>query len=47
MLVVKETNNNLTEIYGFPITFTLYVGTFCIEQNERKLQEIQKIKNKK
>lgn len=47
MSIAKETNNSLTEIYTFPITFTLYIGTYIIEQNERKLQEIQKIKYKK
>lgn len=47
MQVVKETNTSISEVYKFPITFFLYTATYIIVENEKKLQEIKKIKTQK
>ena len=47
MAVVKETATPISDVYNFPITFFLYTSTYIIEENEKKLQEINKIQNKR
>lgn len=39
--VCKETNETLTTIYDFPISLTLYLGTYIIEQNEKQAKELE------
>ena len=39
--VCKETNETLTAIYDFPISLTLYLGSYIIEQNEKQAKELE------
>lgn len=44
--VCKETNETLTTIYEYPISLTLYLGSYIIEQNEKQAKEFEKYKLK-
>ena len=44
MQVCKATNTSISDVYNFPISFFLYTSTYIIVENEKKLQEIKKIK---
>ena len=44
--VCKETNETLTAIYEYPISLTLYLGTYIIEQNEKQAKELEQYKLK-
>ena len=39
--VCKETNETLTTIYDFPISLTLYLGSYIIQQNEKQAKELE------
>ena len=39
--VCKETNETLTAIYDYPISLTLYLGSYIIEQNEKQAKELE------
>lgn len=46
--VCEKTNETLTTVYEYPISLTLYLGTYIIEQNEKQAKELehQRLKHK-
>jgi hypothetical protein len=39
--VCEKTNETLTAVYDYPISLTLYLGVYIIEQNEKQAKELE------
>lgn len=46
MEVAKNTATPIKDIYEWAITEFLYYASYLIEQNEKQLRELRKIRNK-
>ena len=46
LAICERTNHTLEDVYNMPIAMCLYLSTYIIEDNEKKIKELNKIKKK-
>ena len=46
LAICEKTNHTLEDVYNMSIMMSMYISTYIIEENEKKLKELNKIKKR-